>query len=114
MQSCSTSRRPPTAELQGLIRRAVARRRPLAASGDTTAYRLVNRGGDGLPEMAADRFGEVAILNLFDPAEDPEPYALALADAVPELRSIYVKRRPAGEERDRLAASEQWAPRQPA
>ena len=113
MPSSSTSRHLPTAELERRVKKAVARRQALAESGDTTAYRLVNRAGDGLPDVSTDRFGEVLVLSLFEPTAEVEPYAIALADAVPGIRAIYVKRRPSGEERVHLAPSEQLSPREP-
>ncbi|MGE0813942.1 MAG: class I SAM-dependent methyltransferase [Vicinamibacterales bacterium] len=46
------------------LRRARARRAPLAAGGAVTAYRVADGAGDDLPGMAIDRLGEAAVLAL--------------------------------------------------
>ncbi len=45
---------------------AIARRAPLAADPATTVYRLVNGAVDGLPGITVDRYGDVAVLSVYD------------------------------------------------
>ena len=47
---------PDAAFVEGLVVRAVARRRDFLASGRTNAVRLVNAESDGLPGVVADSY----------------------------------------------------------
>lgn len=47
------------------LQAAVARREPLARSGDTTAYRVVHGENDGLPGLVVDRYGDVAVVKVY-------------------------------------------------
>ncbi|MBI3182474.1 MAG: class I SAM-dependent rRNA methyltransferase [Myxococcales bacterium] len=61
----------------------------------TTAYRLVNGEGDGLPGIAVDWFDGVAVLSLYRLLSSQEE--AAIADALMQAcgpRSLYLKRRP--------------------
>jgi len=73
--------------------RAVERRAPLAGDDDTTAYRLVNSAGDGLPGVTVDHYAGVLVVNLYDERASPDALLAALS-ALPDTRAIYVKRRP--------------------
>ncbi len=64
------------AGLAGLISLAAERRLPLADSTTTTAYRLINGAGDGLPGITLDRFGPVLVLNCYDSSLTAEHPAL--------------------------------------
>ncbi len=52
----------PMQELRQTIGRAVALRKDLFRGEETTAYRLVNAEGDGVPGLIADRYGDVLVL----------------------------------------------------
>jgi 23S rRNA (cytosine1962-C5)-methyltransferase len=99
------------AGLLGLLELAADRRAPFSpAPGDlspspapggdpeTTAYRLVNGRGDGLPGITLDRYGDSLVLNCYDPQLAPASPALkllleALGQTWPDL-SVFGKFRP--------------------
>ncbi len=79
---------------------AAERRAPLTddPAQTTTAYRLVNGAGDGLPGITLDRYGSALALNCYDPALQADHPAFkqlleAIARQWPDY-SIYVKFRP--------------------
>jgi 23S rRNA (cytosine1962-C5)-methyltransferase len=79
------------------LRKAAARRAPLLASGQTTAYRWVHGRADGMEGVTVDVFGDVLVVALYADAE-PGPLVQALVqEAAP--RAVYVKRRPRGASR---------------
>jgi 23S rRNA (cytosine1962-C5)-methyltransferase len=55
---------PDAAWLTASVARAKRRRAPLLADGSTTAYRLLNGEGDGLPGIVVDVYGPIAVLRL--------------------------------------------------
>ncbi len=85
--------------MAGLVRLAVERRAPLAADPDTTIYRAINAGGDALPGLTADRFGDALVVSIYDdddvlpPQPIPEGLAPMLAQAA-GATSVYVRYRP--------------------
>ncbi len=97
--------------LRVTLRRAAERRAPLLASGQTTAYRWVHAGADGLAGVTVDVFGDVLVVALYAD-EDPS----ALVDALLALASpnaVYVKRRPRAASRLAPEALRQHAPAAP-
>lgn len=58
---------------------AVARRRPLLASGTTTGCRLVHGENDGLPGLVVDRYGETCVMKLYTAAWLPHLPAVVAA-----------------------------------
>jgi len=88
MRSCSISR-------PRLIAEAVRRRAQLAARTDLSAYRLFHGDAEGVPGLAVDRFGDVAVVHVashdvFDSWRD------VLREDLAALRSAYVKVHPGG------------------
>jgi 23S rRNA (cytosine1962-C5)-methyltransferase len=55
---------PDAAWFEASVARAKRRRAPLVADGRTTAYRLLNGEGDGLPGIVVDVYGPIAVLRL--------------------------------------------------
>ncbi len=51
-----------SASLMPLLVLADERRRPIANDDDTTAYRLLNGAGDGIPDLTVDRYGDVLLV----------------------------------------------------
>ncbi len=98
------------APLEERIRAAAARRAPLRRGGQTTALRLLNGEGDGVPGVTVDAFGDVLCASLYEPLTPAREQALfdAIGAAVPS-RALFVKRRPkearveAGTRKDALA-----------
>ena len=86
-------------QVRELVRLAVERRAPLAADPDTSLYRVIHAGGDALPGLTADRFGDALVVSLYDdddilpPQPIPEGLAPMLAHAA-GATSVYVKYRP--------------------
>src|SRR6266508_1125517 len=77
------------------LRAAIELRRGHGNLGDTTAYRLVNGEGDGLPGLTVDRYGEYLLVQLY--AASWRPHLKIVMQALQELLSpagIYEKSRP--------------------
>ncbi len=91
-------RQPIRLEAGWLSRRleqALALRRRHADLGDTTAYRLVNAEGDGVPGVTVDRYGEHLMVQLF--TESWRPHLPLLVRCLEQLLApagIYEKFRP--------------------
>jgi 23S rRNA (cytosine1962-C5)-methyltransferase len=72
------------------------RRVLLHPSTQTTAYRLINRSGDGFPNLAVDRYGEVLVAHVYSQGvkvQPPRTVLQALADRV-GAQAVYIKYRP--------------------
>lgn len=69
---------------------AYARREPLRARGDTSAYRLLFGEGDGVPGVVVDLYGDYAVIQLDSNAAGRiVPWVVdALRDVVPQLRGV--------------------------
>ena len=86
------------AGLGRLLALAAERRTPLTLSEDTTAYRLVNSNGDGLPGITLDRYGSALVLNCYEDGLEAHTPAFKLLSG--ELArqwpnfSVYAKFRP--------------------
>lgn len=86
---------PPFADA---LARALAHRSALLVSSDTTAYRLFDGGGDGLPGVYADRLGPAAVLSVYDDARWSDGQVSDAASATLKalakdgVESVYVKR----------------------
>ena len=77
------------------LRSAVQLRSSHADLGNTTAYRLVNAEGDGLPALTVDRYGDYLMLQLYSSAW--RPHLKLVTQVLEELLSpkgIYEKSRP--------------------
>ena len=72
------------------------RRAPLHTSANTNAYRLINRAGDGFPDLAVDRYGAVLVAHVYSQGRKvspPRAVLQALADRV-GAEAVYIKYRP--------------------
>ncbi len=77
------------------LQAAVDLRRAHADLGDSTAYRLVNGEGDGLPGLTVDRYGEHLLVQLY--AASWRPHLPEVVKSLQELlhpAGIYEKTRP--------------------
>ena len=62
---------------------------------ETTAYRLINGEGDGLPGITVDRYGDYLMIQLY--AESWKPHLALLIQVLKQVfspKGIYEKRRP--------------------
>lgn len=104
--------------LAALLELAASRREPFreGSAAETTAYRLVNGAGDGLPGITLDRYGDSLVLNCYDPQLEPDAPTLkllveTLGQVWPEM-PVYGKFRP--RQASTLARSEEIvAPERP-
>lgn len=90
------------ASLRDRLRDAVEDRFALGRAGDdavardrqTTAFRLINEGGDGIPGLAVDVYGDHLVAHVYDAAVEASQNRVL--DALSELgfEGIYVKHRP--------------------
>jgi 23S rRNA (cytosine1962-C5)-methyltransferase len=81
--------------LMSRLRAGVDLRRAHGNLGDTTAYRLVNGEGDGLPGLTVDRYGDHLLVQLY--AASWRPHLPEVVKALQELlhpAGIYEKARP--------------------
>lgn len=72
------------------------RRAPLNHSTDTDAYRLINRAGDGFPDLAVDRFADVLVANLYSQGVKVQPPGAILKTLAEYAgaQAVYIKYRP--------------------
>ena len=83
-----------TRSIAHAIRAAAELRYAVAKSPGTTAFRIVNGGGDGLPGVTVDVYGEWLVVALTSP--EAEAAREKILDAATTLgpRGVYVKSRP--------------------
>ncbi len=76
------------------LREAAGQRHGLSLDQSTTAFRIVNGGGDGLPGVAVDVYGAFLVVSLS--SEEAERARDVILDAAMRLgpRGVYVKARP--------------------
>lgn len=85
------------------------RRAPIAASGDVTAWRVLDGPGDGVPGIYLDRYGPAAVMNVYDDARLSQTAITTAAQltldmlAPSGLEAVYVK--PFARDRSRLGGS---------
>ena len=85
-----------TASYSAALDAAWQRRLTLYHSSDTNAYRLINRAGDGFPDLAVDRYADVLVAHVYSQGtkvQPPRTVLQALADRV-GARTVYLKYRP--------------------
>ena len=72
------------------------RRAALHTSTVTNVYRLINRSGDGFPELAVDRYGDVLVAHVYSQGvkvSPPRSVLQALSDRA-GAQAVYLKYRP--------------------
>jgi 23S rRNA (cytosine1962-C5)-methyltransferase len=115
-RSCSISRPLPIADRCDALALALERRAGLGARPDLDTYRLLHGSADGSPGIAADRFGEVAIVHA-DSSEVLGAWRSTLCEELAAIPTGYAKVHPRSAhalteaERRRLAPDEPlWGP----
>ena len=84
------------ASVPSTLTTAWQRRAVLHTSATTNAYRLINRSGDGFPDLAVDRYGNVLVAHVYSlgiKVTPPRAVLPALADRV-GAEAVYLKYRP--------------------
>lgn len=102
------------AALVSRLEAARARRKALENDPNTTAYRLVNADGDGIPGLTLDCFDGVLVASLYTELEAATE--TALIETIAELlapRAVYLKRRPREARHLANTARDQLAPELP-
>ncbi len=102
-----------TGSLVELVRRAWDRRAPLRDIGETSAYRLINGAGDGVPGVTVDYYGGALVANFYDDSVQDAVLCEALVQTVPCVTAIYGKRRPRSLSRLSAAQTAALAPAAP-
>ncbi|MEY2932362.1 MAG: hypothetical protein RL033_3111 [Pseudomonadota bacterium] len=83
---------PNAAWFEQSVERAARRRAPLLADGLTTAYRLLNGEGDGLPGIVVDVYGPFAMVSLDSNALTRlVPWVISAVQRVVDLKGICQK-----------------------
>lgn len=82
---------PARREFSRLLDEALVRRQ--AVSLVTDAYRLVDDRADGFPGVVIDRYGDFAVLSIFEEPALAEAHALAEVLMGVGVRGVYLKRR---------------------
>ncbi len=83
---------PDAAWFERRIERAFQRRAPLLANGQTSAYRLINGEGDGMPGIVVDVYGSFAALRLDSTALTPMlPWIVDAISRVTQLKGVCQK-----------------------
>jgi len=99
----------PLAAVKKNIERAVAIRKTLFAREDTTAYRLVNAEGDGIPGLIVDKYGDILVIQLTTMGFDH--LRTWIADLLMELvkpKGIFEKSTGAARKNEGLEEEEGW------
>ena len=80
--------------IEALLRQAADRRHGIASNPETTAFRIVNGAGDGLPGVDVDVYGEHLVVSLS--SEEAMVAREVILDAVAALgpAGVYLKMRP--------------------
>ena len=102
-----------TKAIEALLRQAADRRYGIAELPETTAFRLANGAGDGLPGVDVDVYGEHLVVSLS--SEEAITARESILDAVAALGAtgVYVKMRPKHASVIVDARREDFAPRAP-
>lgn len=88
----SRSSVPNAAWFEQSVERAARRRLPLLADGLTTAYRLINGEGDGMPGIVVDVYGPFAMVSLDSSAlVRLVPWVVSAVQRVVDLKGICQK-----------------------
>ncbi len=93
------------------IAAATSQRAARFNGGETTAWRWLNGSADGLPHVTVDRFGDVAVVNLYAPFSGEDEGALSSALLSAGARSVFLKRRPKEARVEATVRKEELAPK---
>jgi|CXWL01.1.fsa_nt_gi 23S rRNA (cytosine1962-C5)-methyltransferase len=99
----------PLVTLRRTMKRAIDMRKEFFSSKDTTAYRLINAEGDGIPGLIADRYNDVIVLQFTTLGMDKlRPWVInSIADLCGST-AIYEKSTGASRKNEGMEPREQW------
>ncbi len=99
----------PMKQLQQSIERAIEIRKKFFSGGDTTAYRLVNAEGDGVPGLIADVYGDVVVIQLTTLGMDKlRGWVSDIVMTASGAKSVYEKSTGPGRKKEGLNEVEGW------
>lgn len=108
-RALSFERGDPLFVLRRNLKRAIELRRHFFSSEDTTAYRLVNAEGDGIPGLIVDRYGDVLVVQLTTLGMDRlREWVLDALWGLCEPRAIFEKSTGASRKTEGLEPREGW------
>ncbi len=100
----------PLETLRRTIKRAIDLRAQFSANEDTTAWRLVNAEGDGVPGLVVDRYGDVVVMQLTTLGMDRlRDWIIDLLWEVCAPVAIFEKSTGASRKKEGLEPREGWA-----
>lgn len=99
----------PLQSLRRSILRAIDVRRTLLLGEDTTAVRLVNAEGDGVPGLIVDQYGDVLVVQCTTLGMDRlKPYVVELLFTTVKPAAIFEKSGGTARRREGLEPTERW------
>lgn len=106
--------RPPLDALAENIERAIVLRRSFF-DASTTAYRLINGEGDGIPGLIADVYGDILVIQISTLGMDKlKPFILEVLTKTARPRSVYEKSNLPSRREEGLPMFEGWLAGEPA
>ncbi len=99
----------PLVTLRRTMKRAIEMREQFFSAKDTTAYRLINAEGDGVPGLIADKYGDVVVLQLTTLGMDKlRPWIINTIADLCAPKSIYEKSTGQSRKNEGMEPREQW------
>ncbi|MSR87035.1 class I SAM-dependent rRNA methyltransferase [Candidatus Peribacteria bacterium] len=99
----------PMVSLRKTIERAVALRKALITNEDTTAVRLINAEGDGVPGLIVDRYGDILVLQFTTLGMDKlREWVTDLLWGLCTPKGVYEKSTSAARKNERIDPVEGW------
>lgn len=99
----------PLQALRRAILRSIQLRRTLLLGEDTTAIRLVNAEGDGVPGLIVDQYADVLVVQCTTLGMDRlKPFVIELLQTEVQPRAIFEKSGGAARRREGLEPTERW------
>lgn len=108
-RAISFERGDPLAALRRSIKRALELREGFFSDGETTAYRLINAEGDGVPGLIVDRYGDILVLQITTLGmERLRGWVTEVLEELCKPRAIFEKSTGAARKKEGLEPREGW------
>jgi len=99
----------PLVTLRRTFKRAIDMRQQFFSSAETTAYRLINAEGDGIPGLIVDRYNDIVVLQFTTLGMDKlRPWVINTIADLCAPKAIYEKSTGANRKNEGLEPREQW------